>query len=192
MLVTSTFSVRGGAEDLTESRHIEKPHPVWFITDLSYGAGAMEFHDDQEAILPASLTLQPGFRYRPWRFGATFRWLHTGDRENFLETGIFFGGDLFSIEQDRQRSLAAYLRAEISPRFSLDRGDSVTLFMAPYLGIRAFGIFLEAGFGPVFGPFDKDFGKTPLGMTGEGRIGLELFEFVNCLRPDVGCFRGPS
>lgn len=177
------------------SRAQEEPPPLpqrhapWFITSLAYGAGALEYYDDQEAILRASLTLQPGVRYRAGRYGAILRWLNTGDSDNFIETGLFVSGDLFSIEQDRHRTAGLYAKLEGSARFSLDRPDDLSMVFAGCLGLRVFGLFLEAGFGPVIGPLGMtDLDKAPVGMTGEGRAGLELIEFISCFK--AGCFGG--
>lgn len=187
-LLALTFSARSGAEE--EPRHLNR-HVPWFITNFSYGAGALEFYNNEEAMLRASLTLQPGFRYRAGRYGAILRWVNTGDDDNFIETGAFVSGDLLSIEQDRLHTAALYARLEGSARFSLDRPDDPTAVLAGFFGLRVFGIFLEAGFGPVFGPFGRtDLDKAALGMTGEGRAGLELIEFVSCL--SHGCFQKPK
>lgn len=189
LLFFMTLAAPGRAEGSTGTRFIA-PHPPWAILNLSYGAGALEYYNDQEATIPATLTLQPGFRFRQVRVGMTaLRWIHTGDADNFLESGFFVGADIFSIEQDEHRSAALYGRLDASARFSLDRDDSFSLVFGGFLGIRLFGIFLEAGFGPVIGPFDvADLNKNPWGMTGEGRAGVELVEFISCF--SASCFKG--
>ncbi|HSC86166.1 MAG TPA: hypothetical protein VLC09_02805 [Polyangiaceae bacterium] len=150
-------------------------HP---IVPAMIGLESIVFADDSGGTY-GSQSLGLGFAADRFRFGAQARIGPSHPRRWLLETGGFLSFDWVHVVMGDQYSVGV-LTTSIQPmaRFELERPSNPALTVPLLVGMRALGVIVEWGGGPVF-EFPVGTSGTDVGWTMEARLGLELVEFIS-------------